>query len=343
MTAMTEAETPPPAELAENPAPEAAATLPAEPVSHPLAAADGHPPADTQESAHAPEPAVPVVEAPVKLTATAPAEPWRRRALRALLYGSKVDRNVKARARVGLAILAFAVVYFIIAVRLVAFGIVSESRSGHRVGGGGAIATARPDILDRNGEVLATDVRGPSLYAEPRRLIDVDEAVELLTADLPDIDANELRERLSSKRGFVWLKRDITPEQQRAIYRQGLPGIGFLNENKRDYPSNNEASHVLGHVNIDNQGIAGMEKWLDGHGLAALHMAGLATAPPQNPGELFIDLRVQRATSLSPPAPNSRRLPPPASCSTCAPAKSSPWFPSRITTPTIRTKPWIRR
>ena len=295
MTAMTEAETPPPAELAENPAPEAAATIPAEPVSRPLAAADGHQPADTQESAHAPEPAVPVVEAPVKLTATAPAEPWRRRALRALLYGSKVDRNVKARARVGLAILAFAVVYFIIAVRLVAFGIVSESRSGHRVGGGDAIATARPDILDRNGEVLATDVRVPSLYAEPRRLIDVDEAVELLTADLPDIDANELRERLSSKRGFVWLKRDITPEQQRAIYRQGLPGIGFLNENKRDYPSNNEASHVLGHVNIDNQGIAGMEKWLDGHGLAALHMAGLATDRLQNPVELSVDLRVQHA------------------------------------------------
>src|ERR1700723_2267482 len=295
MTAMTEAETPPPAELAENPAPEAAATIPAEPVSHPLAAADGHPPADTQESAHAPEPAVPVVEAPVKLAATAPAEPWRRRALRALLYGSKVDRNVKARARVGLAILAFAVVYFIIAVRLVAFGIVSESRSGHRVGGGDAIATARPDILDRNGEVLATDVPVPSLYAEPRRLIDVDEAEELLTADLPDLDATELRERLSSKRGFVWLKRDITPEQQSEIYRQGLPGIVFLNENKRDYPNGAEISHLIGHVNIDNEGIAGIEKWLDGQGLDALHMAGLATDRLQNPVQLAVDLRVQHA------------------------------------------------
>ena len=148
---------------------------------------------------------------------------------------------------------------------------------------GDAIATARPDILDRNGEVLATDVRVPSLYGEPRRLIDVDEAVELLTADLPDLDANELRERLSSKRGFVWLKRDITPEQQREIYRQGLPGIGFLNENKRAYPNGAEVSHLIGHVNIDNQGIAGMEKWLDGHGLAALHMAGLATDRLQTP------------------------------------------------------------
>jgi cell division protein FtsI (penicillin-binding protein 3) len=163
----------------------------------------------------------------------------------------------------------------------------------HRVVSSDAIATARPDILDRNGTVLATDVRVPSLYAEPRRLIDVDEAVELLTADVPDLDANELRDRLSSKRGFVWLRREITPEQQREIYRQGLPGIGFLNENKRDYPDGAEISHLIGHVNIDNQGIAGIEKWLDGQGLAALHMAGFATDRLQSPIELAVDLRVQ--------------------------------------------------
>jgi cell division protein FtsI (penicillin-binding protein 3) len=225
----------------------------------------------------------------------APGEPWRRWLVRRLLYGRDANRGAKARARVGLAILAFAVVYSIIAVRLVMFAMVSDSRTVHRVVSGDAIATARPDILDRNGEVLATDVRVPSLYAEPRRLIDVDEAVELLTADLPDLDATELRERLSSRRGFVWLKRDITPEQQREIYRQGMPGIGFLNENKRDYPNGAEISHVLGHVNIDNQGIAGIEKWLDGQGLAALHMAGLATDRLQTPVQLAVDLRVQHA------------------------------------------------
>src|ERR1700691_5857927 len=178
---------------------------------------------------------------------SAPAEPLRRRLLRRLLYGRDANRGAKARARVGLAIVAFAVVYSIIAVRLVMFAAVSDSRTVHRVVSGDAIATARPDILDRNGEVLATDVRVPSLYAEPRRLIDVDEAVELLTADLPDLDSAELRERLSSKRGFVWLKRDITPEQQGEIYRQGLPGIGFLNENKRDYPNRSEGSHLMGY------------------------------------------------------------------------------------------------
>jgi cell division protein FtsI (penicillin-binding protein 3) len=223
------------------------------------------------------------------------AEPWSRRLKRSLLYGRNVDRNAKARARVGLAIVGFVTVYGIIALRLIMFGMVADHRMPQRIIVDDAVATARPDILDRNGEILATDVRVPSLYGEPRRIIDVDEAVELLTADLPDLDASELRARLSSKRGFVWLKRDITPAQQKEIYNQGLPGIGFLNENKRTYPNDAEVSHLIGLVNIDNQGIAGMEKWLDNHGLAALHMAGLATDRLQKPVVLAVDLRVQHA------------------------------------------------
>ena len=159
-----------------------------------------------------------------------------------------------------------------------------------------AVATARPDILDRNGKILATDVRAPSLFAEPRRIIDVDEAVELLTAVLPDLDADGIaRSARARKRGFVWLKREITPKQQQEIHRLGLPGVGFLPENKRVYPNSAEVSHLIGHVNIDNQGIAGIEKWLDGRGLAALHLAGLATDRLQKPVELAVDLRVQHA------------------------------------------------
>jgi cell division protein FtsI (penicillin-binding protein 3) len=156
-------------------------------------------------------------------------------------------------------------------------------------------APARPDILDRNGKVLATDIKTPSLFAEPRKLIDVDEATELLTAELPDLDSIEVRDRLGSKRGFVWLKREITPQQEKDIHQLGIPGVGFLTENRRVYPNGPAVSHVIGHVNIDNQGIAGMEKWLDGQGLAALHMAGLATDRLQQPIKLALDLRVQYA------------------------------------------------
>ena len=104
-----------------------------------------------------------------------------------------------------------------------------------------------------------------------------------------------MRERLSSKKGFVWLKREITPQQQQEIHRLGIPGIGFLRENKRVYPTGNEVAHLIGLVNTDNQGIAGMEKWLDNNGLADLHRAGFATDRLQRPVELSVDLRVEHA------------------------------------------------
>src|ERR1700760_1125954 len=115
-----------------------------------------------------------------------PAEPWRRRLIRSLLYGKNVDRAAKARARVGFAILAFAAIYAIIGGRLVMYATLGDSHGSRRAASQDAIATARPDIVDRNGEVLATDVKAPSLFAEPRRLIDKDEAIELLTGALPD-------------------------------------------------------------------------------------------------------------------------------------------------------------
>jgi len=223
-----------------------------------------------------------------------PESHWQR-LLRSLLYGLDVNRNAKAKARLGLAIVAFAVVYGVIAARLVMFAEQSDGYGTRRSVTQDAVATARPDILDRNGQILATDVKTPSLFAEPRKLIDVDEAEELLTAVLPDLDASEVRDRLSSKRGFVWLKREITPKQQQEIHRLGIPGVGFLTENKRVYPNGPIVSHEIGHVNIDNQGIAGIEKWLDGQGLAALHMAGLATDRLEKPVELALDLRVQFA------------------------------------------------
>src|SRR5437016_3616031 len=235
--------------------------------------------------------------AAVAAHSTAPgAEPssWPRRLSHALLYGPNVDRAAKAKARLGLAIAVFALGYGVIAGRLVMFAVAPESQLVRRSNAADAVATARPDILDRNGEILATDVKAASLFGEPKRLIDVDEAVELLTAVMPDLDGKEVRERLGNrKRGFAWLKREITPKQQQDVYRLGIPGIGFLNENKRIYPNGSEVAHLIGLVNVDNQGIAGIEKWLDNSGLAALHAAGLATDRLQEPVNLAVDLRVQ--------------------------------------------------
>jgi len=218
-----------------------------------------------------------------------------RRLMQLLLYGRSVDRTRKSQARLGLAILAFALVYAIIAFRLVLYATTADTHTVRRGGSTDAVATARPDILDRNGEILAIDLKTPSLFAEPRRIIDPDEATELLAGVLPDLDSREVRDRLASKRGFAWLKRDITPAQQQEVYRLGIPGIGFLTENKRVYPNSNEFSHIVGYVNIDNQGMGGIEKWIDDRGLADLHHAGFGIDREQEPIRLGVDLRVQHA------------------------------------------------
>jgi cell division protein FtsI (penicillin-binding protein 3) len=198
----------------------------------------------------------------------------------------------KGRGRIRIIALSFVCLFATINARLIYLGFKPDPQSIRRAAAD-ALSGARPDILDRNGEVLATDVKVMSVFAEPRRIIDKDEATELLTAVLPDVNARELRDRLASRKGFVWVKRGITPKQQQEVYHLGLPGVGFLPENKRVYPNGPIAAHVLGFANLDNVGIAGIEKYIDGQGLADLHNAGLNLTPDGlKPIQLSLDLRL---------------------------------------------------
>jgi cell division protein FtsI (penicillin-binding protein 3) len=196
------------------------------------------------------------------------------------------------RRRIRVVVGVFALAYLALIGRLVMFGIDTPD-DGRGYDPNTAIATSRPDIVDRNGEILATDITMSSLYAEPRNILDPDEATELITSVLPDLDATALRQKLSTNAGFAWIKREITPEQQRQIHSLGIPGIGFLSEKRRFYPGGPTASHLLGLVNIDNQGISGFEKYIDDHGLNDLHAAGFARGGDLEPVRLSVDLRVQ--------------------------------------------------
>ena len=226
-----------------------------------------------------------------------PAAVSRRKArLRAFLAKVFTTRMARSDRRIRMVAMVFALVYAVIGVRLVQIGIKPEAPAGIKGSAAEEISAARPDLLDRNGEILAADVKTVSVFAEPRRIIDKDEAVELITAILPDVDATDLRKKLGARRGFVWVKRAITPKQQEEIFRLGQPGIGFLPDNKRVYPNGPLAAHVLGYANIDNIGIAGMEKYIDGQGLADLHGAGFNIVNNDlKPITLSLDLRVTHA------------------------------------------------
>lgn len=216
--------------------------------------------------------------------------------LLASLRSFRFTESGVSRARIAMLVLAFAAVHLVIAGRLVLIGLKSEPHVARRVTSPDMLTSTRPDILDREGKQLATDVQSAMLYAEPRKGVGyVDDAVDQLRTVLPELDERELREKLSSKKGFVRLKREITAEEQHEIRKLGIPHVGFLTESKRVYPAANEASHVLGGVNVDSVGIAGLEKWVDSGGLADLHMAGFATGRSLKPVQLSLDLDVQHA------------------------------------------------
>ncbi|WP_407520126.1 peptidoglycan D,D-transpeptidase FtsI family protein [Methylobacterium oryzisoli] len=203
----------------------------------------------------------------------------------------------RSAARVGLVGLVFGTVFAVIVGRLVTMALFPDDPTGTaQRAAAGASTAIRPDIVDRNGEILATDIRTVSLFAEPRNIYDKDEAVELLTAVLPGLNARELREKLSTKKGFVWVKREITPKQQAEVHRLGIPGIGFLPDHKRVYPNGVAAAHVLGFANLDNVGIAGIEKYIDKSGLKDLNSLGfIQRAADLAPVRLSLDLRAQHA------------------------------------------------
>jgi cell division protein FtsI (penicillin-binding protein 3) len=206
--------------------------------------------------------------------------------------GVRKKRAVLAKNRVGIMICGFVAFYAVVGGRLVQYGM-EQPEVVSSISPADRLMASRPDLLDRNGEVLATDIRTVSLFAEPHRIVDVDEAIEKIRTVLPDLDSRGTYQKLRSNSRFQWLRRQLTPRQQSQILALGIPGIGFRPEKRRFYPGGPTASHVVGHVNIDNRGVAGMERYVDNQGLADLTALGMTTNQAMEPVNLSIDLRVQ--------------------------------------------------
>lgn len=144
------------------------------------------------------------------------------------------------------------------------------------------LATSRGDILDRNGEILATHLVTASVYANPKVVLKPEEAARKLSKLLPDVSYETLLKRLKSDKGFIWLTRHIPPKTQEAINHLGIPGIYLQRDERRVYPFGRLVSHVLGYAGVDGEGLAGIEKYFDGQ------LKGDPT-----PLQLSLDVRVQ--------------------------------------------------
>ncbi len=210
------------------------------------------------------------------------------------IEGSRKSRGNLTERRIRWAMVFVALIFAVMAARLVMLANV-EVDTTIEGQARDAIMASRPPILDRNGLEMAVDIRVPSLFAEPRRIIDVEEAADAILTVLPHLNRSWLVNRLTGDKGFVWVARELTPQQEERIMRLGIPGLDFLTESKRFYPGGTVAAHVMGAVNVDNVGIAGVEKHLDDDDLALLQELGLARGNALTPVHLSVDLRVQHA------------------------------------------------
>ena len=142
---------------------------------------------------------------------------------------------------------------------------------------------ARAQITDRNGEILAISLPTAGLYANPREMMDTDDAAAKLKRIIPRLDLDVVRARLASEKQFVYLARNISPREQLEVNNLGIPGIYFQGTERRRYPQGRVAAHAIGNVDVDAHGVAGVERAFD---------ARLRDDP--TPLRLSLDVRVQR-------------------------------------------------
>lgn len=128
------------------------------------------------------------------------------------------------------------------------------------------LSPKRGEIVDRNGRLLAYSVDADTIAADPSQVENPAETARLVCGALRTCDA-ELRglmtERLRKDGQFVYLARRVGPDAGERVKALNLPGLMFYKESQRYYPNEELASHVLGYVGLDNNGLAGLESTYD--------------------------------------------------------------------------------
>jgi cell division protein FtsI (penicillin-binding protein 3) len=181
----------------------------------------------------------------------------------------------------------FALCFVVLGLRLFDLAVFHNDETASRGTRAGATLAARADIVDRNGVLLATNLETASLYADPSKVLDANEAATAIARVLPELSRADLFTKLSSGKSFVWIKRNLSPRQQWEVNALGVPGLAFQREERRVYPHGALAAHVLGFVDVDNKGLAGVEAYFD----ETLRDPARQSKPLQ----LSIDVRVQHA------------------------------------------------
>lgn len=170
------------------------------------------------------------------------------------------------RTRLLVAGAIFLLAFLAVGLRLADLALLSEAGEPRRAAtpsAAEALETQRAEILDRNGQVLATTLPTNSLYANPQKVLDPQGAATALARVLPEYSVAGLQAKLSLETSFTWIKRGLTPRETARINRLGIPGLDFVREERRFYPHGPLLGHLVGYTDIDNVGQIGLERSFD--------------------------------------------------------------------------------
>lgn len=121
----------------------------------------------------------------------------------------------------------------------------------------------RGDIVDREGVILARSLRTASLFVDPALVQNPAKLAEDISKIFPELSYGSVLQKVQSKKRFVWLKRNISPEEQSKVLYLGYPGLNFKEEMHRIYPQGALAVHMVGASGVDGQGLSGIEASFD--------------------------------------------------------------------------------
>ncbi len=210
------------------------------------------------------------------------------------LGGSGAAERAVTNARRAQALLAlfFVCSFTIVAGRIIHYGASANDLPVLAAATGpSALAKNRPDIVDRHGRLLATDIRVYWLSANPKQIVNADDAAEKIAALFPDLNQAALAKKFRDKTSrFEWVKRGLTPKQAEAVHALGIPALTLLPTVQRVYPAGNEAAHILGITNVDNEGRSGVEWYVDQKLASQLTPTSLTDRPIV---KLALDLSLQ--------------------------------------------------
>lgn len=121
----------------------------------------------------------------------------------------------------------------------------------------------RGNIYDRNNKILATTINTLSLNVNPQEILNIDQTIAKLIKIFPQLEEKVLYKKLNSNKKFINLLKEISPREYVSLLNAGIEGLKIETKNKRIYPNNTLAAHILGATDIDGNGIAGIEKKFD--------------------------------------------------------------------------------